>query len=240
MFNFGCKSFLGSPVRFSVGCVATFPARAPGWHAPHECTSRSGEANHHALGCRGCVFTPWVWRDPRQGFCVCANSQRKRGVDVDFRVSIIPFYHPQMETRSQELTLTVRWCPPPSAAEKSTTDLVISDTCDEDDETCLFEIGANGRLAEPLEAAIPMDYYALLQLDFDATAKDVKSQYRQLQKWCHPDIAGAAGTEVSIILNEAYDTLMDENERAVYDRDLRELQVRVAFPKSADCFPTRD
>jgi curved DNA-binding protein CbpA len=45
---------------------------------------------------------------------------------------------------------------------------------------------------------------------------------------------------VSIILNEAYDTLMDENERAVYDRDLRELQVRVAFPKSADCFPTRD
>ena len=111
---------------------------------------------------------------------------------------------------------------------------------DDSEEDINIAIGANGRLAEPLEAAIPMDYYALLQLDFDATAKDVKSQYRQLQKWCHPDIAGAAGTEVSIILNEAYDTLMDENERAVYDRDLRELQVRVAFPKSADCFPTRD
>ena len=27
-----------------------------------------------------------------------------------------------------------------------------------------------------------------------------------------------------IILNEAYDTLMDEKEREVYDRDLRELQ----------------
>ena len=105
------------------------------------------------------------------------------------------------------------------------TDIVLSDTCDEDDEECkIFEVGPDGRLAEPLEAAIPADYYALLQLDFDASEQDVKSQYRQLQKWCHPDIAGEAGTEVCIILNEAYDTLMDAKEREVYDRDLKELQ----------------
>ena len=105
------------------------------------------------------------------------------------------------------------------------TDIVLSDTCDEDDEECkIFEIGPDGRLAEPLEAAIPADYYSLLQLDFDASEQEVKSQYRQLQKWCHPDIAGEAGTEVCIILNEAYDTLMDEKEREVYDRDLKELQ----------------
>ena len=105
------------------------------------------------------------------------------------------------------------------------TDIVLSDTCDEDDEECkIFEIGPDGRLAEPLEAAIPADYYSLLQLDFDASDKEVKSQYRQLQKWCHPDIAGEAGTEVCIILNEAYDTLMDAKEREVYDRDLKELQ----------------
>lgn len=105
------------------------------------------------------------------------------------------------------------------------TDIILSETCDEEDETCtVFELGPDGRLAEPLEAAIPMDYYSLLQLDFDASEKDVKSQYRQLQKWCHPDIAGEAGTEVCIILNEAYDTLMDEKEREVYDRDLKELQ----------------
>ena len=91
---------------------------------------------------------------------------------------------------------------------------MLSDTCDEDDEECkIFEIGPDGRLAEPLEAAIPGDYYSLLQLDFDASPKEVKSQYRQLQKWCHPDIAGEAGTEVCIILNEAYDTLMDAKER---------------------------
>ena len=105
------------------------------------------------------------------------------------------------------------------------TDIVLSESCDEDDEECkIFEIGPDGRLAEPLEAAIPADYYSLLQLDFDASEQEVKSQYRQLQKWCHPDIAGEAGTEVCIILNEAYDTLMDEKEREVYDRDLKELQ----------------
>ncbi len=104
-------------------------------------------------------------------------------------------------------------------------DIVLSESCDEDDEECtIFEIGPDGRLAEPLEAAIPADYYSLLQLDFDASEQEVKSQYRQLQKWCHPDIAGEAGTEVCIILNEAYDTLMDEKEREVYDRDLKELQ----------------
>jgi len=104
-------------------------------------------------------------------------------------------------------------------------DIVLSESCDEDDEECkIFEIGPDGRLAEPLEAAIPADYYSLLQLDFDASDKEVKSQYRQLQKWCHPDIAGEAGTEVCIILNEAYDTLMDAKEREVYDRDLKELQ----------------
>ena len=102
---------------------------------------------------------------------------------------------------------------------------MLSESCDEDDEECkIFEIGPDGRLAEPLEAAIPADYYSLLQLDFDASEQEVKSQYRQLQKWCHPDIAGEAGTEVCIILNEAYDTLMDEKEREVYDRDLKELQ----------------
>lgn len=120
---------------------------------------------------------------------------------------------------------------PPSASRRARTaaragaEIVRAEpSCDDDDDECFFELGPDGRLAEPLEAAIPGDYYSLLQLDFDADPSEVKRQYRQLQKWCHPDIAGEAGTEVCIILNEAYDTLMDEKEREVYDRDLRELQ----------------
>ena len=82
------------------------------------------------------------------------------------------------------------------------TDIVLSESCDEDDDECkIFEIGPDGRLAEPLEAAVQR-ILLLLQLDSDASEQEVKSQYRQLQKWCHPDIAGEAGTEVCIILTK--------------------------------------
>jgi len=92
------------------------------------------------------------------------------------------------------------------------------------DDDARFAVGPNGRLAEPLEAAIPSDFYSLLQLDSSANPDDVKRQYRQLQKWCHPDIAGDAGNEVCVILNEAYDVLMDDVQRKVYDIELAELR----------------
>lgn len=122
------------------------------------------------------------------------------------------------------------------------TELTLStdESCDDADEYCsYFDFDSDGRLAEPLEAAIPMDYYSLLQLDFEATDKDVKRQYRQLQKWCHPDIAGEAGNDLSIILNEAYDTLMDEKTRRVYDKDLKEMrkQMDLAMELGADFKP---
>ena len=53
--------------------------------------------------------------------------------------------------------------------------------------------------------------YSLLQLDFGRRGEGRGA--RSSKKWCHPDIAGEAGLEVCIILNEAYDTLMDEKER---------------------------
>ena len=54
---------------------------------------------------------------------------------------------------------------------------------EEEDDGVVAEVGEDGRLAEPLEKAIPGDYYSLLQLDEKADAEDVKKQYRQLQKW---------------------------------------------------------
>ena len=54
---------------------------------------------------------------------------------------------------------------------------------EEEEDEFVAEVGEDGRLAEPLERAIPGDYYALLQLDEKADAEDVKRQYRQLQKW---------------------------------------------------------
>jgi curved DNA-binding protein CbpA len=45
-----------------------------------------------------------------------------------------------------------------------------------------------------------------------------------LQKACHPDIVGESGVEVSAIMNEAYDVLMDDNSRVVYDEKMQVLE----------------
>jgi DnaJ domain len=43
------------------------------------------------------------------------------------------------------------------------------------------------------------------QVPSAATAADIKAAYRQLQKQCHPDIAGAEdGHELSALLNEVF------------------------------------
>ena len=56
-----------------------------------------------------------------------------------------------------------------------------------------------------------------IQVPRDATPAEIKKAYRRLQKACHPDIAGEAGSDVCTILNEAYDVLMNDNARA-HDR----------------------
>ncbi|KAL6332938.1 hypothetical protein AAG906_019946 [Vitis piasezkii] len=43
--------------------------------------------------------------------------------------------------------------------------------------------------------------------------------YRKLQKRCHPDIAGPAGHDMAIILNEVYSVLSDPNLRLAYDKE---------------------
>ena len=52
----------------------------------------------------------------------------------------------------------------------------------------------------------------------------MKASYRRLQTACHPDSAGESGVEVSAILNEAYDVLMDDNSRVVYDEKMQVLE----------------
>ena len=75
-----------------------------------------------------------------------------------------------------------------------------------------------------VKRAIPGDFYSLIQVPKDATQQEIKRAYRKLQKACHPDIAGEAGEDVCIILNEAYDILMDERQRAIYDMEMEEMQ----------------
>ncbi|MCO5556663.1 hypothetical protein L7F22_010214 [Adiantum nelumboides] len=66
------------------------------------------------------------------------------------------------------------------------------------------------------------DLYELLGVERNASLLEIRRAYRWLQKKCHPDIAGLVGHDMSILLNQAYTTLCDPNERAVYDQSLSE------------------
>lgn len=63
-----------------------------------------------------------------------------------------------------------------------------------------------------------LDLYDLLGIDSSCDQTQVKLAYRSLQKRCHPDIAGPAGHDMAIILNEAYAILSDPNARLAYDK----------------------
>lgn len=63
------------------------------------------------------------------------------------------------------------------------------------------------------------DLYDLLGIDSSSDQSQIKTAYRMLQKRCHPDIAGAAGHDMAIILNEAYSILSDPNSRLAYDKE---------------------
>lgn len=70
------------------------------------------------------------------------------------------------------------------------------------------------------KASLNMDFdlYDLLGIDSSSDQSQIKTAYRMLQKRCHPDIAGAAGHDMAIILNEAYSILSDPNSRLAYDK----------------------
>ncbi|KMT02599.1 hypothetical protein BVRB_9g202850 [Beta vulgaris subsp. vulgaris] len=67
------------------------------------------------------------------------------------------------------------------------------------------------------------DLYDLLGIDSSSDQGQIKRAYRSLQKRCHPDIAGLAGHDMAIILNEAYAILSDPISRYVYDKEQAKL-----------------
>lgn len=70
----------------------------------------------------------------------------------------------------------------------------------------------------------PPDYYAVLGVDDDASAKEIKKAYRALAHQYHPDrnAGDAAAEERFKEVQQAYDTLGDETKRKAYDRARRD------------------
>ncbi len=63
------------------------------------------------------------------------------------------------------------------------------------------------------------EYYDRLGISRDASQDEIKKAYRRMSKKYHPDINKEPGAEEKYKeIQEAYDTLGDEQKRAAYDQ----------------------
>jgi molecular chaperone DnaJ len=62
------------------------------------------------------------------------------------------------------------------------------------------------------------DYYSVLGVNKGSTAADIKKAYFKLAKEYHPDVNKTEGAKEKFAeINEAYETLGDEQKKRVYD-----------------------
>jgi DnaJ-class molecular chaperone len=66
-----------------------------------------------------------------------------------------------------------------------------------------------------------MDYYAILGIDRNAEAEEIRKAYRKLAQLCHPDKSGKEDASRFREIRQAYETLSDPQARAAYDRKLQ-------------------
>ena len=77
------------------------------------------------------------------------------------------------------------------------------------------------------------DYYALLGIDADADAAELRRVWRRLALRWHPDRAGPGATAIFQMISAAYAVLSDPIARAAYDRR-RGAPVRRSAARSGD------
>ena len=69
-----------------------------------------------------------------------------------------------------------------------------------------------------------MDFYELLGIKKDATKEEIKKAYRDMVKKYHPDVNKSdEASKIIISLNEAKETLLDDDKRCEYDKLLDDI-----------------
>ncbi len=67
------------------------------------------------------------------------------------------------------------------------------------------------------------NYYEILNIKPNATSQEIKKAFYTQSKKYHPDVNKAPDAETNFkIVNEAYQTLIDEDERKKYDSFLKQ------------------
>ena len=80
-----------------------------------------------------------------------------------------------------------------------------------------------------------IDYYELLGIKNDASVAEIKKAYRDMVKKYHPDINKSSdASKIIISLNEAKETLLDEDKRKEYDELLNEIKYSKQYTASKE------
>ena len=79
------------------------------------------------------------------------------------------------------------------------------------------------------------DYYQILEVGRDATAREIKKAYRKLAKRYHPDKnpeRTAFAEKMFREVGNAYNTLQDKRQKSNYDRALQTVERQQKSPRS--------
>lgn len=82
------------------------------------------------------------------------------------------------------------------------------------------------------------DYYSILQIDSDAPLEEVRSAYKRLALFTHPDLSGHPQANQQMQrLNEAFEVLSNPEKRAQYDQDRTAASALTPVEKPAPAEP---